>query len=170
MSGRNNGRDADDAPLSERAATAARAELRGERIGILGATGETTLRSLVRAHRVPARWTVPHHISPDIDAERDLLTDDLEAAKVVTSIYEVTGIGPTLDGRNGEGDPYYTDGEIKISVLVQGCDQRSTTVSVISNPPIVDLKNRAWSVVEKLLLPEPPARAANRETGRPSAK
>jgi LssY C-terminus len=113
---------------------------------------------------------ITHHISPDIDAERDLLTDDLEAAKVMTSIYEVTGIGPTLDGRNGEGDPYYTDGEIKISVLVQGCDQRSTTVSVISNPPIVDLKNRAWSVVEKLLLPEPPAKAANRETGRPSGK
>jgi hypothetical protein len=43
-------------------------------------------------------------------------------------------------------------------------------VSVISNPPIVDLKNRAWSVVEKLLLPEPSARAANRETERSPAK
>jgi hypothetical protein len=109
---------------------------------------------------------ITHHISPDIDRERDLLTDDLKAAKVVTSIYEVTGIGPTLDGRNGEGDPYYTDGEIKISVLVQGCDQRSATVSVIDNPPIVDLKNRAWNVVEKLLLPEPPAKATNRESER----
>jgi hypothetical protein len=57
MSGRNRGRGGDDAPLSERAATAARAELRGERTGILGATGETTLRSLVRAHRVPSRWS-----------------------------------------------------------------------------------------------------------------
>jgi hypothetical protein len=60
MSSRNNGGAGDDAPLSERAAAAARAELRGERTGILGATGETTLRSLVRAHRAPARWTVPH--------------------------------------------------------------------------------------------------------------
>ncbi len=49
-----------DTPLHERAAAAARAELRGERTGILGATGETTLRALVHAHRVPARWTVPH--------------------------------------------------------------------------------------------------------------
>jgi hypothetical protein len=49
-----------EAPLHERAAAAARAELRGERTRILGATGETTLRSLIRAHRVPARWTVPH--------------------------------------------------------------------------------------------------------------
>jgi hypothetical protein len=55
-----NGANGDDTPLHQRAAAAARAELRGERTGILGATGESTLRSLVRAHRVPARWTVPH--------------------------------------------------------------------------------------------------------------
>src|SRR5581483_2608922 len=34
---------------------------------------------------------ITHHIAPDIDAERNLLTGDLRAAKVVTSIYEVTG-------------------------------------------------------------------------------
>jgi hypothetical protein len=100
---------------------------------------------------------ITHHIGPDIDAERDLITDYLKTAKVVTTIYEITGIGPTLDGRNGEGDPYYTDGEIKISVLVDGCDQRSATVDEISNPPIVDMKNKAWAAVEKLLLPEPSA-------------
>ena len=47
-----------DAPLHERAAEAALAELRGDRTGILGATGETTLRSLIRTHRVPGRWSV----------------------------------------------------------------------------------------------------------------
>ena len=62
---------------------------------------------------------VTHHIAPDIDAERDRLTDDLKTAKVVEAIYEVSGIGPTLAGRNGEGDRYYTDGEIKISRLVR---------------------------------------------------
>jgi hypothetical protein len=100
---------------------------------------------------------ITHHIAPDIDAERDLLTDDLKAAKVLTTIYEITGIGSTLDGRNGEGDPYYTDGEIKISVLVEGCNQRAATVAELVNPPIVDWKNRAWAVVEKLLLPSTPA-------------
>jgi hypothetical protein len=100
---------------------------------------------------------ITHHIAPDIDAERDLLTDDLKAAKVVTAIYEITGIGPTLDGRNAGGDPYYTDGEIKISVLVQGCNQRAATVAELANPPVVDWKNRAWAVVEKLLLPAAPA-------------
>jgi hypothetical protein len=96
---------------------------------------------------------ITHHIAPDIDAERDLLAADLKNARVVTTIYEVTGIGPTLDGRNGGGDAYFTDGEIKISVLVQGCDQRSEKVTVLDNPPIVEMKNRAWSAIEKLLLP-----------------
>ena len=97
---------------------------------------------------------ITHHIAPDIDADRDLITADLKNAHVVTTIYEVTGIGPTLDGRNGGGDPYYTDGEIKISVLVQGCDQRSATVAQLDNPPLVEMKNRAWSAVANLLLPE----------------
>jgi hypothetical protein len=96
---------------------------------------------------------ITHHIAPDIDSERDLLTDDLKAAKVVTTIYEVTGVGPTLNARNGEGDPYFTDGEIKISVLVEGCNQHSATVSELANPPFVDMKNDVWSVAAKLLLP-----------------
>jgi hypothetical protein len=97
---------------------------------------------------------ITHHIAPDIDSERDLLTDDLKAAKVVTTIYEVTGIGPMLNARNGEGDPYFTDGEIKISVLVEGCNQHSATVSELANPPLVDMKNDVWSVAARLLLPQ----------------
>jgi hypothetical protein len=98
---------------------------------------------------------ITHVIAPDIDADRDLLTDDLKAAKVVTTIYEVTGIGPTVNGRNGEGDPYYTDGEIKISVLVAGCNQRSTTVTELSNPPLVAMKNVAWDAIASTLLAAP---------------
>jgi hypothetical protein len=96
---------------------------------------------------------ITHHVAPDIDAERDLLTADLAAAKVVTSIYEVTGIGPTLNGHNAEGDSYYTDGEIKISVLVEGCGQRADTATVVANPPLVDLKNLTWTAITKALLP-----------------
>jgi len=118
--------------------------------------GAITFDRGVGLSRDDARIT--HHIGADIDAERDLLTADLKAAKVVTTIYEVTGIGPTFDGRNGGGDPYYTDGEIKISVLVDGCSTRSATVAELSNPPIVDFKNRAWDAVAKLLLPDAPPR------------
>jgi hypothetical protein len=43
--------------LGERAKIAARAELRGERTGILGALGEAPLRPARRARRVPERWS-----------------------------------------------------------------------------------------------------------------
>jgi hypothetical protein len=95
---------------------------------------------------------VTHHIGPDIDAERDLLTADLEAARVVQTIYEVTGIGPRVNGHNGEGDIYYTDGDIKISVLVAGCDARSKAVAVLDNPPLVAMKNLAWDTIAKSIL------------------
>lgn len=46
-----------DAALDERAVAAARAELRGERTGILGATGRLSLPRLDPPRRVPERWT-----------------------------------------------------------------------------------------------------------------
>ena len=100
-----------------------------------------------------SRYTgqVTHHIAPDIDVERDGLTDDLKTAKVVVAIYEVSGIGPTLKGRNGEGDPYYTDGEIEISRLVAGCNTKTATTVELNNPPIVKIKNMAWKTIANLL-------------------
>jgi hypothetical protein len=45
--------------LTERAANAARAELRGERSGILGAIGRSApLLPLSRMRRVPERWSL----------------------------------------------------------------------------------------------------------------
>ena len=64
---------------------------------------------------------VTHHIAPDIDAERDLLADDLAAAGMVEASYRVSGVGPTVFARNGGGDPYFTDGEIAVSRLSPGC-------------------------------------------------
>jgi hypothetical protein len=46
------------ASLSERAAKAARSELRGERAGILGATSASPLSLLLRPRRVPERWSL----------------------------------------------------------------------------------------------------------------
>jgi hypothetical protein len=102
-----------------------------------------------------SRYTgqVTHHISPNVDAERDGLTDDLKAAKVVEGIYEVSGIGPTLNGRNGEGDPYYTDGEIEISRLVIGCNAKAATTVELSNPPLIEIKNVTWTAIVNILKP-----------------
>jgi hypothetical protein len=59
--GRNRGAHSDAAaPLAERAAAAADAELRGERAGILGAIGRSTPSPLTRSRRVPGRWSLFH--------------------------------------------------------------------------------------------------------------
>jgi len=60
---------------------------------------------------------ITHHIAPDVDAERDLVIADLTAAGYVASVSEEPGIGATTTGRNGGGDPYFTDGFIKVAEL-----------------------------------------------------
>lgn len=62
---------------------------------------------------------ITHHIGPDIDAERDFLIGDLRAAGELISTSELAGIGATKTGRNGGGDPYFTDGKAIIGVLKQ---------------------------------------------------
>ena len=71
-------------------------------------------RSVGVSHRT---GQITHHIDPDLDTERQVFIDSLTAAGVVAQIYQVTGIGPTLAGRNGGGDRYFTDGEISLGVL-----------------------------------------------------
>jgi hypothetical protein len=93
---------------------------------------------------------ITHHIAADIDAERDLIASDLAAADKVEDIYQTSGIGPTLNGRNGGDDPYYTDGEILFSRLVGGCQAHFDQPIVLSNPPATAAKNRLWRWVEGL--------------------
>ncbi|MBB6464297.1 LssY C-terminal domain-containing protein [Aminobacter carboxidus] len=61
---------------------------------------------------------ITHHIGPDIDAERNALIGDLTAAGHIESVKTIPGIGLTKTGRNGEGDPYFTDGKVLMAVLV----------------------------------------------------
>jgi hypothetical protein len=51
--------DTDQSTLADRAA-AARAELRGDRAGMLGALGRSTLLPLTRSRSVPDRWSFLH--------------------------------------------------------------------------------------------------------------
>jgi hypothetical protein len=60
---------------------------------------------------------VTHHIGPDLDAERNLIISDLLKAGQLLSSYEIDGIGATKEGRNGGGDPYFTDGRALVGVL-----------------------------------------------------
>lgn len=96
-----------------------------------------------------SRYTgaVTHHIAPDIDAERALIATDLENAKMVEARYQVTGIGPTLAGRNGEGDRYFTDGEVWMLRLVAGCRKNEGAVATLPSPAAVEIKDALWQAL-----------------------
>jgi LssY C-terminus len=101
-----------------------------------------------------SRYTgaITHHIAADIDAERKLLATDLQAAGMVDAKYQVTGVGPTMDGRNGGGDLYYTDGEVWIMRLVTGCHKREGPAAILPSPPATEIKDKIWHAVTRTLI------------------
>jgi hypothetical protein len=96
-----------------------------------------------------SRYTgaITHHIDPDIDVERKLLAADLGAARMVEAKYQVTGIGPTIAGRNGGGDLYYTDGEVWILRLVEGCQEQTGPAAVLPSPAATEVKDQLWQEI-----------------------
>ena len=88
---------------------------------------------------------ITHHIDPDIDKERDTLTHTLEQTRLVASLYQVTGVGATLQGHNGGGDRYYTDGELTVNVLTPNSVNQPTTPVQKTNLVQVELKHKVWS-------------------------
>jgi hypothetical protein len=90
---------------------------------------------------------ITHHIDADIDAERDALVGDIEHAGMATAKYQVTGVGPTLAGRNGGGDLYYTDGEVWILRLVADCRKENEPVVTLPSPPATELKDQIWHAI-----------------------
>jgi hypothetical protein len=87
---------------------------------------------------------VTHHIAPNIDAERDLLMQDLRDAGMVQNFFKISGTGPTLFGRNGEGDPYYTDGEIYIATSVVDGVRSTEPPTIMPSPPLIAAKDEVW--------------------------
>ena len=90
---------------------------------------------------------VTHHIAPDVDAERDAIVTELQAAHLVERSYAVTGVGPTIDGRNGGGDRYCTDGEIAVVWLTPRSVPRADAGTELRSPPFVVWKDRVWPSV-----------------------
>ena len=99
-----------------------------------------------------SRYTgaLTHHIARDVDTERSKVESDLERAGLIDARYQVTGIGPTLRGRNGEADPYETDGEVWMLRLVEGCLKRNSPPEVLPSPPVVAFKDTIWKNLEGL--------------------
>jgi LssY C-terminus len=110
--------------------------------------GSTTFDLSVGLSRDTGQIT--HHIAPDVDAQRDELIADLVAAGRLTRVYQVTGVGATLLGRNGEGDRYDTDGELTIGVLDEGTAGGGTPER-LPDPPLVRLKGQLWDAIRPYL-------------------
>jgi hypothetical protein len=73
-----------------------------ERVGLSHTTGQIT-----------------HHIGPDVDAERDRIMNELQNAGWAQEVYYVDGFHKELQGRNGGGDPWHTDGRLGVLLLKQ---------------------------------------------------
>ncbi len=93
---------------------------------------------------------ITHHIAPDIDADRDLLMKELGDKSELTELYQVTGVGATLNGRNGGGDRYYTDGELTIGVLASTAGGNAKPQQ-LDNPVAVQIKEQLWTAIRPLL-------------------
>jgi hypothetical protein len=82
-----------------------------------------------------------HRIDADLDSERAFVAESLERIGAIRSVFQIEGVGPTLDGKNGGGDRYFTDGEVLIGVLAPGCDLRpGEAAAAPDNPPHIDLR------------------------------
>ncbi|MBL8849121.1 MAG: LssY C-terminal domain-containing protein [Planctomycetaceae bacterium] len=71
-----------------------------ERVGLSHTTGQIT-----------------HHVAADIDTERDHLVDDLQHTGRIVQTYALPNFHAVHEGRNGGGDPWHTDGALRVCVL-----------------------------------------------------
>jgi len=60
---------------------------------------------------------ITHKISPEIDNERNKLVSDAARAGVLDGCYWVDQFHRDRQGRNGGGDPYFTDGRLAVGVI-----------------------------------------------------
>lgn len=74
-----------------------------ERVGLSHTTGQIT-----------------HHIAADVDTERDHLFQTLEPTGDLIEVYDIPGFHKTLEGRNGGGDPWHTDGNLRVGIIKPG--------------------------------------------------
>jgi hypothetical protein len=62
---------------------------------------------------------ITHVTAPDIDTERDYLFQCLEKTGELAEHYPVEGFHQHLEGRNGGGDPWRTDGALYVGVIAE---------------------------------------------------
>lgn len=65
------------------------------------------------SHRTGA---ITHHTAADVDTERNKLFEDLEKGGQLIEQYAEEGFHKVLEGKNGGGDPWRTDGRLLVGV------------------------------------------------------
>jgi len=60
---------------------------------------------------------ITHHISAEIDPERDKIIDDITAAGDLADVYWIDNFQEPPQGKNGGGDPWHTDGRLAVGVI-----------------------------------------------------
>lgn len=60
---------------------------------------------------------ITHHINGDVDVERDRLFTALQSTGDLQEIYSEPGFHKILQGRNGGGDRWWTDGVLRVGVI-----------------------------------------------------
>ena len=76
------------------------------------------------SHRTGA---VTHHISGDVDQERDFLLGELQGTQRLEGQYTVKGRGP-IRAKNGGGDVYWTDGDVIVVEIALGAGPQTGPV------------------------------------------
>lgn len=85
---------------------------------------------------------VTHHIGPNVDAERDLIVDQIRAHDLAGDVEWIDAFHQVREGRNGGGDPWRTDGRLAV-VALRAADPPKVTRSdaprrrqnAVENPP-----------------------------------
>ena len=60
---------------------------------------------------------VTHHVAADVEAERDRLFQGLKQTESLVETYVVDDFHKKIEGRNGGGDPWETDGNLDVGVI-----------------------------------------------------
>jgi hypothetical protein len=94
---------------------------------------------------------ITHHIAPNIDTERNSAIADLTNAGVLIEIYHVAGVGPAMNGRNGGGDRYFTDGEIIVGVIGVDAVPNRRLPRKRPSPAHIELARPIWSWISVAL-------------------
>jgi hypothetical protein len=63
----------------------------------------------------------------------------------------VSGVAPTLDGRNGGGDRYITDGEMAVGTLSPGNVVQKQPPEELPSPPAIAVKDWFFENLRPLL-------------------